>query len=344
MGQRNSFEPCMEGLTMQNLFARVRLGARGPDVSRLCLSTRMFAQQSGHTEAAEMVTRFGQAGGNFIDASGDPACERIAGEAIGRHRDRWILAGTCQAASSNGARSPRSLKQGLAASLDRLETDRIDLYYLPLDDRIGRLEDMVETLGELIEAGRIGGWGFANFRAWRIAELVRIADCLDVPRPIAAQPYYHALYRLVEADYLPACAHFGIGAVAYAPLARGILSEQGGGAIRLPLPPPAPDGQADGAMVQPAALDAVRAIARHLQPSGRAMSGFALQWVLANQLVSSVVIRPGSMAHLDSYLSAAETPYTPDDEAFIDALVPSGGFIGAAFGDPVTPRTGRVLA
>jgi aryl-alcohol dehydrogenase-like predicted oxidoreductase len=195
----------------------------------------------------------------------------------------------------------------------------------------------------MIEAGRIGGWGFANFRAWRIAELVRIADCLDVPRPIAAQPYYHALYRLVEADYLPACAHFGIGAVAYAPLARGILSEQNGAAIQLPPTSPAHDGQGEETMFRPAALDAVRAIARHLQPSGRAMSGFALQWVLANQLVSSVAIRPGSLAHLDSYLSAAETPYTPDDEAFINELVPSGGFIGAGFGDAVAPQSGRVL-
>ncbi len=95
--------------------------------------------------------------------------------------------------------------------------------------------------------------------------------------------------------------------------------------------------------LRPAAVDAVRAIARHLQPSGRHMTGFALQWVLANQLVSSVEIRPTSLAQLDSYLSAMETSYTLNDEAFMNELVPSGNFFGTTFPNLKSAHDGRVV-
>jgi aryl-alcohol dehydrogenase-like predicted oxidoreductase len=335
---------------MKRQFARLRLGECGPNVSRLCLSARMFGNGTEEHEAAEMIARFGQAGGNFINAAGsdaEGAAQRIIGRAIRRDRDRWIIAdaATPPAKARSNARGPSGawLRQAVDRSRDHLGVAKIDLYYLCLDDWMTGLEETIETLGEMIEAGKIGGWGFSNLRAWRIAELVRIADCLDVPRPVAAQSYYHALYRLMEMDYLPACAHFGIGVVAYAPLARGILSDEfSSGSERSSYVGPQDPVVMETAF-RPAAIDAVRAIARHLQPSGRAITGFALQWVLANRLVSSVLIRPKSMAQLDSYLSAVETSYTLNDEAFMNELVPSGNFVGTAYLNLKSAHIGRVV-
>ncbi len=307
----------------------------------------MFGNASNGTDAEEIIARYAEAGGNFVDADGGEASERCVGRAIEGQRSRWVVAtrpGTPPRTNSiSGGRSVQWLRHAVDASLDRLGAGMIDVLYLHPDDDAAALEEIIETLGELIEAGKIGGWGFSNFRAWKIAELVRMADCLDVPRPICAQPYYHALYRLVETDYLPACAHFGIGVVPYAPLARGVLA---GGDGESP-PPAAIPGQAWApdreTEFRPAALDAVRAIARHLQPSGRPLSGFALQWVLANRLVSSVLIRPSSVEQLEAYLRAAATRYTPDDEAFLNELVPSGHVVGGAFGDARSAREGRVV-
>jgi aryl-alcohol dehydrogenase-like predicted oxidoreductase len=332
----------------QTQFARVRLGERGPDVSRLCLSGALFGEGVDAHQAFDIINRYRDSGGNFIDATGntaDGASERIVGKALQHQRQRWVIAATAggQGREHPGRLSGKWVRQALDQSLDRMGFDRIDLFYLHLNEHMNGLEEAMECVGELMESGRIGGWGFANVRAWRIAELVRMADCLDVPRPIAAQPCYHALHRSVETDYLPACVHFGIGAVAYAPLARGILSEEYSQRIELSSRMLSDGGMCRDIELRPAAEDAVRAIARHLQPSGRAMTGFALQWVLANRLVSSVLIRPGSLEQLEALLSAAATPYTPDDEAFMNELVPSGNFIETACMDLRWTPEGRVV-
>jgi aryl-alcohol dehydrogenase-like predicted oxidoreductase len=334
----------------QKQFARLRLGKNGPDVSRLCLSARMFGNETEPSEAAEMIARYGEAGGNFINAAGsgaDAAAERIVGRALRGNRDRWIIAAAAgqpsETNSHSGGGNHHWLREAIDASRDRLQVEKIDLFYLCFDDRISRIEETVEIIGEMMEAGKIGGWGFSNLRAWRIADLVRIADCLEVPRPTAAQCYYHALYRLTEMEYLPAYAHFGIGVVANAPLARGMLSEDFSSDILHSVYAGPEDPVVMDTTCRPAAMTAVRAIARHLQPSGRAITGFALQWVLANRLVTSVLIRPQSLAQLESYLRADETSYTPNDEAFMNELVPSGNSVGTAYLDRQSEHVGRVV-
>src|SRR5262249_21267085 len=162
--------------------------------------------------------------------------------------------------------------------------DKIDLYYLHLDDETTRLEETIGAIGEMIASGKIGGWGFSNFRAWKIAAMIRVADALRVPRPIAAQPYYHSLSKLIHIDRLPACAHLGLGVVPYSPLARGVLT----GKYNDGAPERSRAARGDKRMLEtefrPEAIEAARKIADHLQSSGRPMSGFALSWVLANRL------------------------------------------------------------
>jgi aryl-alcohol dehydrogenase-like predicted oxidoreductase len=310
----------------------------------------MFGNGTEEPEATEIVARYRETGGNFVNATGscaDGAAERIVGRAVRQDRDQWIIAATtgvpAKINSNSGGTASHWLQEAVDRSRDLLGIEKIDLFYLCFDDRMTRLEETVETFGEMIDAGKIGSWGFSNLRAWKIAELVRIADCLDVPRPIAAQSYYHALYRLMEVDFLPACAYFGIGVVTYAPLARGILSEGFSNGTQLPSYVGPQDPVVMETAFRPTAMDAVRAIARHLQPSGRAITGFALQWVLANQLVSSVLIRPTSLAQLDSYLRAVETSYTLNDEAFMNELFPSGNFCGQTFLDMTSAHNGRVV-
>ena len=327
-----------------------RLGDAGPQVSRLCLGTMMFGDRTEEGEARDMVATFAEAGGSFIDTAdvyADGRSETIVGRAIAGDRDRWTLATkVCNALPSvagSGGLSARWIAQGLDASLDRLGVERIDLYYLHRDDEETPLEETVGALGQALADGKIAAWGFSNFRAWKIAEMVRIADSLGVARPIAAQPYYHALYRPAEIDYLPACRHFDIGVVPYSPLARGVLTGKYADGT------PAGSRAAHGdkrileTEMRPELIDAARRLAAHVEPSGRRLADVALQWVLANEIVSSVLVGPRTMEQLQAYLGGLEAAYAAEDERFIEAIVPTGGVAGSAFADPRYPYRGRVV-
>lgn len=331
-----------------NPLAKTRLGARGPEVSRFCLGTMMFGDQTDETEAKAIIARFAEAGGNFLDTADTYSggmSEEIVGRAIQGDRERWIIAtkagNMVAGVPGSGGLSASWLRQAVNDSLKRLGIDRIDLYYLHADDEKTPLEETIAAIGEMLAADKIAAWGFSNFRAWKIAEMIRVADRLGIARPVVAQPYYHALYRLIEIDYLPACAHFGIGVVPYSALARGVLT----GKYNDGIPEGSRAARQDQRMMEtefrPAALDAARAIAEYLQPTTRSMTSFALQWVLANRIISSALIGPKSVGQLEAYLAAGDMSFSAEDEVFMETLVPTGCSAGQGYSDPRYPYRGR---
>ena len=327
------------------------LGRDGPPVSRLALGTMMLGDRTDEGEAREMIAAYAEAGGTFLDTADVYAggeSERIVGRAMAGERGRWTLAtkvgNAMPGEPGSGGLSAAWIARALEASLDRLGVERVDLYYLHVEDEATPLEETIEALGRAIEEGRVTAWGFSNFRAWKIAEMVRIADRLGVPRPIAAQPYYHALYRLAEIDTLPACAHFGIGVVPYSPLARGVLT----GKYSSGVPEGSRAGRGDARIAETEmraeVLDLASRLGAHAEATGRRVADLALGWVLANEVVTSVLAGPRTMEQLRGYLDGLATATTPDDEAAVDALVPPGGTAGAGYADPRYPYRGRVVA
>ncbi|SEA79882.1 aldo/keto reductase [Rubrimonas cliftonensis] len=334
----------MSGLARRALFRG------GPEVSRLCLGTMMFGDQADETATAAMLDRYLGAGGDFIDTAdvyANGESERLLGRMLGPRRDGVILAtkagNAMRDVPGSGGLGARWIAEAADASLRRLGTDVIDLYYLHRDDETTPLEETVGALAKLIAAGKVRWWGFSNHRAWKIAEMVRVADALGAPRPVVAQPYHHALNRLVEIDYIPACAHFGVGVVPYSPLARGVLT----GKYRTASPPEGSRAaRADKRMMEtefrPETLAAAGRLADHAEATGRAPAALALQWVLANAAVSSVLIGPRNAAQLDGYLAAMEAPYGPEDEALVESLNPSGHAPAPGYADPQYPYRGRL--
>jgi aryl-alcohol dehydrogenase-like predicted oxidoreductase len=322
----------------------------GPDmqVSRLCLGTMMFGDQTDEAEAAAILAAYKAAGGNFIDtadAYSNGGSERMLAGLIADDRDDWVLATKFgnQIDGQGGGLSPAWVERALDASLSRLNTDCIDLYYLHLDDEETPLAQTIAAMGAALADGRIKAWGFSNFRAWKVAELVRIADELGVARPVAAQPYYHALYREVEKELLPACDHFGIAVVPYSPLARGVLT----GKYSTGIPEGSRGARGDVRISQtemrPELIAAAAQIDAHAKATGRKTADLALQWVLANRNVASVLIGPKNLVQLQGYLDAMATPFTPEDEAAFEAVAPTGAVVGT-FSDPRYPFRGRRLA
>jgi len=227
-------------------------------------------------------------------------------------------------------------------SLARLKT-HIDVYYLHRDDPETPLEETIDAIGILIRSGKIRHWAVSNFAVWRISEIIRLCDIARVPRPICTQPYYNAVNRMPEVEYLPLCAHHGIGVVPYSPLARGVLT----GKYR-PNVVPDPEtraGRKDRRMMmtefREESMIIAQTIKEHAEAKGRTAIGFALNWVLANTIISSVIVGPNSLAHLNTYVAATSEGFDADDEALLNRLVAAGHPSTPGYTDPQFPVTGR---
>ncbi|WP_407519207.1 aldo/keto reductase [Methylobacterium oryzisoli] len=326
------------------------LGRSGLKVSPLCLGTMMFGGQTEEPEAARIIADARERGLNFIDtadAYNEGRSEEVVGRAIARDRDAWVLA-TKVANPMGPGPNDRGLSRahvirGCEASLRRLGTDRIDLYYLHKEDHDTPLAETVRAVGDLIRAGKVRYFGVSNYRAWRIAEICRLCDEMGLERPVASQPYYNALNRMPEVEHLPACAHFGLGVVPYSPLARGVLTAK----YDPGAPPPEGSraGRGDTRMMQtewrPESLAIAREIQAHAAARGAAPGDFALAWVLNNRAVTAVIAGPRTVAQWEAYAGALAYRFTPEDEALVDRLVPAGHPSTPGYTDPAYPLEGR---
>jgi len=327
-----------------------QLGHSGLRVSPLCLGTMMFGGRTDRAEAERIVAAARDAGVNFLDTAdsyngGD--AERITGRLVAADRDHWVIAtkvgNPVGDAPDTGGLSRKWLRRAIDGSLRRLGTDYVDVWYLHLDDRLTPLDEVVATVGEIVAAGKALHWGFSNFFGWQIGELVRLAERLGAPRPVAAQPYYNAMNRMPESDYLPACAHYGIGVVPYSPVARGVLT--GKYAPDIPPPPETRAGVRDKRMMETEfrreSLEMAQAIKAHAEARGMTAAQFAVLWVLNNRLVTSVIAGPRTLEQWREYLGAPARTFGPEDEALVDSLVPAGHPSSPGYSDPRYPLTGR---
>jgi aryl-alcohol dehydrogenase-like predicted oxidoreductase len=330
-----------------------QLGKSDLRVSALCLGTMMFGDQTGIDEARAIVSDAHGHGVNYIDTADvytKGASESMVGELLKGGRHDWVLAtklGNKMSERVNEGRFSRSwILREADASLQRLQTDYVDILYLHRDDQGLDLEEPLRALDALLRAGKIRYWGVSNFRGWRIAEAVRVAGQLGMPAPIVCQPYYNLLNRMPEVEVLPACEHHGIGVTPYSPVARGVLTGK-----YPPGQPPAQGtraGRGDRRMAETEFREESLRIAQqlkgHAQGRGVSLAQFATAWVLAHRAVSSVIAGPRTLEQWQHYLPALEYSLSSEDEALVDSLVPPGhpstpGYTDPAY--PLSPRRGR---
>lgn len=328
------------------------LGRSGVRVSPLCLGTMNFGGPTDEATAGRIVARARDAGVNFIDTADaytGGESERIVGRTVAADRDAWVVATKLAnpiAADANGAGLSRKwMMRAVEASLRRLGTDYIDIYYLHKEDHATPLDETVRAMGDLVREGKVRYFGVSNYRAWRVAEICALCDRAGVGRPVVSQPYYHALNRTPELEHLPACGFYGLGVFSYSPLARGILTGKYD-----PASAPPPDtraGRQDRRMMQtewhPQSLRLGREVAAHAEQRGLSPTAFAVRWVLNNRLVTGIVAGPRTEAHWEGYLAALEAPFTAEDEAFVDGLVATGHHAIPGYNDPAYPIEGRAV-
>jgi len=327
-----------------------RLGRSNLQVSRLCLGTMMFGGATPDDAAADIVASARAQGLNFIDTADvyhQGASERVVGRLLQGQRHDWVLAtktGNAFGSGPNEGHLSRAwLLRSTDNSLQRLQTDHIDILYLHRDHPDANLEETVAALGDLIRAGKIRYFGLSNFRGWRIAEVVHLCRALGVPPPVVCQPYYNLLNRGPEVEILPACAQHGLGVVPYSPVARGVLTGK-----YPPGQPPAADsraGRGDARILatefNEVSLRIAADLVRHAQTRGLQPGHFATAWVLANRTVTSVIAGPRTLAQMEDYYPAVDVVLNASDEALVDSWVAPGHPASPGYTDPSYPVLGR---
>lgn len=328
------------------------LGSAGVKVSPICLGTMMFGGQTDQAESTRIIHKALDLGINFLDTANmynAGQSEVVIGQAIAKRREEVVLATKGRAAMGEGPNqsgaSRLNLMRALDASLKRLNTEYVDIYYTHTPDYTTPIEETLRALDDMVRSGKVHYIACSNFRAWRLTESLWTSDRLNLHRFACVQPLYNIVNRDVEVELLPLCKEYGIGVVNYSPLARGILS--GKYKPGQPFPEGSRAARNDKRMKQAELREDSFFIAEQISTycgkKGVSVSQFALAWCLANPIVTSTIIGPRTMEQFDDNMGCMNVSVDAADEAFIDGLVPPGEHSGKGFQDSAYPVTGRGL-
>lgn len=327
------------------------LGRSPLRISPLTLGTMMFGGATDAVESLKIIHDARDRGINSIDTAdvyNMGETERVVAKGLSGDRHRWVLASKIGNRMGEGPNalgySRKWVIEGVEACLRRLDTDYLDILYLHRDFPDYSLEEPIRALGDLIRQGKIRYYGLSNFRGWRIAESVRMAQQLGVPAPSVIQPVYSLVNRVAELEQLPAAHEYGMGVISYSPLARGILT--GKYKSMADVPADSRVARGDPRMLatewREESLAVANAVSERAQARGHTTADFATAWVLANERVASAIAGPRTFDQWRGYLGALDVRITPEDEAFVDGLVTPGYASTHGYHDPAHRISGRV--
>lgn len=313
------------------------LGSSGLLVSPICLGTMTFGSPVAESDAVRLIHAALDAGINFIDTanvyegysrylgSAGGVAEEIVGKALRDRRSRAIVATKVGAPIGPGPQdrglSAVHILREIERSLQRLQTDVIDLYVIHWPDRHVPPETTLEAIDTAARQGKIRYFGASNHSAWQLCELLWIADRRHYRRCVSSQIPLSLLRREFQND-LPFCERYQIGVTPYQSLQAGLLT----GKYRRGMPPPSDSRAAekpDWIWKQDDALfDRLEGIAALADQIGAPMSQYALAWTLAQPAVSSVVVGVKKLEQLQDAIAAAEVTIPDEHAAKLDALCP----------------------
>ncbi|MGC4863988.1 aldo/keto reductase [Micromonospora sp. DT53] len=311
------------------------LGRTGVQVSTLALGAMNFGKlgQTTQDEATAIVDAALEAGINLIDTAdmySQGESEELVGKAIAGRRDDIVLATKAGMPMGDERNQRGSSRRWLVTELDnslrRLGVDHVDLYQIHRWDPTTSDEETLSALTDLQRAGKIRYFGSSTFPAYRIVQAEWAAREHHLSRYVTEQPSYSILQRGIEAHVLPVTEQYGLGVLAWSPLASGWLS----GAIRA-----GREITTSRSVLLPARfdlsvpanqarLDAVERLATVADEAGLSMIQLALGFVTAHPAVTSAIIGPRTMDHLHAQLAAADTVLPDDVLDAIDAIVAPG--------------------
>jgi aryl-alcohol dehydrogenase-like predicted oxidoreductase len=319
--------PSVEGMDYKTL------GNSGAIVSRLALGTMTFGAEADEPTSHAILDAFGEHGGTFIDTAdvySSGASETIIGHWLATHPDeakQVVIATKGRFPMGDGPNdvglSRRHLRTALDASLTRLGVDHIDLYQMHAWDALTPLDETLTFLNDAVTAGKIGYYGFSNYLGWQLTKAVHRAIALHLAPPVTLQPQYSLLVRDIEHEVVPAALDASIGLLPWSPLGGGWLTgkykrnEAPTGASRLG------ENPERGMEAWEArnrdertwrVLEAVQATAHDHEATA---SQVAIAWLLAQPVVTSVILGARTVDQLVDNLGASNVGLTADEVAHL---------------------------
>ena len=328
------------------------LGRSPLKISPLTLGTMMFGGATGTEESLRIIQDARDSGINSMDTAdvyNKGETEKIVAQALKEDRHYWVLASKVVNRMGDGPNqsgfSRKWVMEGVEASLRRLQTDYLDIVYLHRDFPGQSMEEPLRAIGDLLQQGKIRYYGLSNFRGWRIAEAVRMAQQLGIQAPSVIQPVYSLVNRIAELEQLPAAQEYGMGVISYSPLARGVLT----GKYRSMDDVPADSrvARSDKRILdtewRAESLVVVNALRERAEAKGYSTADFAAAWVMNNALVTSAIAGPRTFEQWRAYMGALDVKLDAEDEAFVDGLVTPGYTTTHGYHDPVHLVSGRTM-
>jgi aryl-alcohol dehydrogenase-like predicted oxidoreductase len=323
------------------------LGRSGLVVSPLALGTMTFGtpRWGSPDEVSESVfNTYVDAGGNFIDTADVYAkgrSEELVGSYIAARnlRDQLVLASKFNFNISPGnpnagGNGRKNIYRALEGSLRRLKTDYLDLYWLHAYDQVTPVEEVLQSLGDLVRAGKIRYFGFSNVPAWHASRAATLAAAHTIPGPIALQLEYSLAERKIEIEHIPAARELGLGITPWSPLAAGFLAgkytrasdgsaNNGNGRLDLNLPSFQKFTEHNWQV-----LAVLREVAAEI---GRPMSQIALAWASAQPGITSLILGVSKLEQLQDNLASLDLTLTPEQAARLNQATAPKSFFNPNF-------------
>jgi aryl-alcohol dehydrogenase-like predicted oxidoreductase len=307
------------------------LGRTGIKVSPYCLGAMMFGGigNPDHDDCVRIIHKALDSGINFIDTADRYSAgesEEIVGKALKGRRDNIVLAtkvhGPMGADPNMQGASRRWIIRAVEDSLRRLQTDHIDVYQIHRPSPETDIEETLSALTDLMRAGKVRAIGSSTFPVSEIVEAQWVAERRGLARFRTEQPPYSILDRGIERDMLPTCQRYGMGVMVWSPLSKGMLT----GRYRKgrPVPDSLRVKYMPRQMSDVRSLDAVERLIPLAEEAGLSLTHMAMAFVMAHPGVTSAILGPRTMPHLDDLLAGAEVRLSDDILDRIDQIVPPG--------------------
>ena len=311
----------------------IRLGTTGLKVSRICLGCMSFGQPGKRNEwvldeaqSRPYIQRALEAGINFFDTANvysNGMSEVVLGNALRdlADRDEVVIATKVRFPMGKGPNdsglSRKHIMSAIDASLKRLGTDYVDLYQIHRWDYETPIEETMETLHDIVRAGKARYIGASAMFAWQFSKAQYTADLHGWTRFVSMQNHYNLIYREDERELLPLCQDQGIGVIPFSPLARGVLarkpSKEGEETLRYQS-----DLLAKSRYAQEDNLTTVGHVSEVAEAHGIPMAQVALAWMLAKPFVTAPIIGTTKPHHLDDALASLSVHLSEEEVKLLE--------------------------
>ena len=303
------------------------LGRTGVQVSRLCFGTMSFGGIADEETSAAMFHRCREVGINFFDTANvysDGRSEEILGRLIADCRDEIVLTSKVGFPTGEGVNeqglSRRHIMLAVEASLRRLGTDRLDLYFLHRFEPQMPIEETLRVLDDLVRQGKILYPAASNWAAWQVATALGVSAREGLARFACIQPMYNLVKRQAEVEILPLAQAENLGVISYSPLGGGLLTGKYGTERR-------PES---GRLVErevymrrygdPAYYEIAERFSAHARERGVHPATLAVAWVMSHPAITAPIVGARDVEQLEASLAAPDVQMTPEWRAEISAL------------------------